>query len=93
MLAAIQRYLPQEIIFTPPPGGLFIWLGLSPGIDAEKLLPLACVQGVAFYPGTNFFPNPVEGRGYIRLNFASLLPEEIEEGVRRLGTAFQILKR
>src|ERR1051325_854504 len=39
MLSAIQRYLPAEIHFDPPQGGLFIWLQLPEKLSSEKLLP------------------------------------------------------
>jgi GntR family transcriptional regulator/MocR family aminotransferase len=84
MTGAIQRYLPESIRFTPPQGGLFIWLRLPEGVSSEALLPRACQQGVAFMPGTRFFPNPTDGEPYIRLNFSSQATEKVEEGIRRL---------
>lgn len=85
MLQAIQDYLPEDIQFIPPKGGLFVWLQLPLGISSEDLLPLACQQGVSFMPGTRFYPDPTEGDSYIRLNFACQMPERIEEGIKRLG--------
>jgi DNA-binding transcriptional MocR family regulator len=49
------------------------------------LLPRALQAGVEFSPGTRYFPEPDEGNVYIRLNFATHTPEEIDEGIRRLG--------
>lgn len=49
------------------------------------LLPLAMQAGVEFSPGTRYFPDPEEGKPFIRLNFAVRTPEEIDEGIRRLG--------
>ena len=91
MLAAIRRHLPAGCACFPPQGGLFIWLKLPAGISADNLLPLALEKGVEFAPGTRFFPNPAEGEPYIRLNFATCTPEEIEEGIRRLGEAIRII--
>lgn len=85
MSQAIQRYLPRDVGFTPPQGGLFIWLRLPAGVSSEALLPLACQQGMAFMPGTRFFPDPSQGEAYIRLNFAGQPPERIAEAIRRLG--------
>lgn len=87
MLQAVHRYLPPEVHVNSPKGGLFIWLRLPAGLSGEELLPRACREGVAFAPGGAFFPNPSEGREFVRLNFAAVPLEEIEEGVKRLGKA------
>lgn len=87
MLAAINRYLPGGVHVEPPQGGLFVWLRLPGGLSADDLLPLACQEGVNFAPGSNFFPEPSSGTSWLRLNFAARVPEQIEAGVQRLGTA------
>ena len=85
MVEAVQRYLPAGIEARVPQGGLFLWLRLPGGGSAEDLLPLAQAAGVRFAPGQRFFPNPEDGRSYLRLNFASHPPELLVEGIRRLG--------
>ncbi|GAB4436302.1 MAG: PLP-dependent aminotransferase family protein [Anaerolineae bacterium] len=92
MVAAIKRYLPAEVKINPPQGGLFIWLRLPENTSALDLLPLAAAAGVEFAPGSRFFANPTEGESYLRLNFATQTPEDIEEGVRRLGLALRRLR-
>ena len=91
MLAAIRRHLPADVSFDPPLGGLFIWLRLPDTLTSDELLPYACEEGVAFAPGSSYFPDPADGDHFLRLNFASLQPEEIEEGIQRLGKAIQKL--
>jgi GntR family transcriptional regulator/MocR family aminotransferase len=92
MLAAVRRYLPGVSVI-PAQGGLFLWLKLPEGVTCTALLPLALETGVEFAPGTRFFPEPCEGEGFIRLNFASRTEAEIEEGMRRLGKALQRLQK
>ncbi len=89
MLTAIRRYLPGEISCTVPQGGLYLWLRLPEGYHCLDLLPLAYEAGVEFTPGCWFFPNPVDGERFIRLNFAAQPPEMIQEGIRRLARAMQ----
>ena len=89
MLAAIRRHLPAEARANSPQGGLFIWLRLPEGMSVEKLSPLALAEGVEYSPGNWFFPQPQDGEGYVRLNFATCTPVEIEEGIRRLGAAMR----
>lgn len=90
MLQAIRRYFPSEVHVDPPKGGLFVWLRLPRGLSAEEILVLACRNGVAFAPGPGFFPDPSEGREFVRLNFAAVPVENIEEGIKRLGRALQL---
>jgi GntR family transcriptional regulator/MocR family aminotransferase len=89
MLSAIRRYLPREIHCPAPQGGLYLWLRLPQGYNSLDLLPYALEAGVEFTPGAWFFPNPADGEGYLRLNFATQPPELIEEGIRRLGAALR----
>ena len=85
MMLAIGRYLPADVRVAPPLGGLFVWLRLPEPLSADKLLPLACAAGVAFSPGSTFFPDAAQGTPFIRLNFAMQPPDEIEQGIKRLG--------
>lgn len=91
MLAAIQRYLPMGITSYPPQGGLFIWLRLPEHLSSLDLLPYARESGVEYAPGSRFFPDPEEGEGYLRLNFATHTPEDIDVGIQRLGIAMERL--
>ena len=40
---------------TAPEGGLFVWVTLPDGYDAEAILPRALERGVAFVPGKYFY--------------------------------------
>jgi GntR family transcriptional regulator/MocR family aminotransferase len=93
MLAAIRHHLPQGVSVIPPQGGLFMWLRLPEPLSSLRLLPLALEEGVEFAPGSIFFPEPAEGKPYLRLNFATQPPEAIEEGVQRLTRALERLTR
>ena len=93
MLEAINRYLPAAVTVTAPQGGLFLWLQLPQTVSAEKLLPIACEEGVAFAPGYRFYEDRLAGNRFIRLNFAGQPEEAIREGIRRLGKAMRRLER
>lgn len=85
MLAALERHLPEEVRWTHPEGGLFLWATLPEGLDAQEILTIALEKGkVAFIPGGPFFPNEPEPNT-MRLNFSYTSPERIEEGIARLG--------
>ncbi|MBN1874303.1 MAG: PLP-dependent aminotransferase family protein [Anaerolineae bacterium] len=91
MILAINRYLPPDVQVNPPQGGLFVWLRLPENISSLKLLPVAAEQGVEFAQGGIFFLNCSEGEAYARLNFATQTPEDIEQGIQRLGRALRRL--
>jgi len=85
MLAALKRYLPEEVRWTHPEGGLFLWVTLPEGLDAEEILKIALErERVAFIPGGPFFPGEPKPNT-LRLNFSYCSPERIEEGIARLG--------
>lgn len=90
MVTAVQRHLP-ETAFSIPQGGLFLWLKFADGFSSSQLLPAALSLGVEFAPGVRFFADPAEGEPYLRLNFASCTPQEIETGIRRLRQAVEMI--
>lgn len=86
MLAGMEEYFPEGVTWTRAQGGLFLWVTLPEGLDAEELLVEAIKEKVAFVPGTAFFANG-DGHNALRLNFSNARPAMIEEGIRRLGRA------
>ena len=84
MLSALARHMPAGTTWTVPEGGLFIWVKLPRGLDAEKLLAPAVAQKVAFVPGAPFFAKDAQ-RETLRLNFSNRGAELIEVGMERLG--------
>lgn len=90
MLEALTQYFPPEVTWTRPKGGLFLWVTLPEGMDAQKLFEVAVRENVAFVPGDCFYaPNghQEEGRRHMRLNFSAAPPEQIREGIKRLSIA------
>jgi 2-aminoadipate transaminase len=84
MLAAMEEYFPEEVKWTHPEGGMFLWVTLPEGSDATELLKQAMERNVVFVPGESFYPNG-GGRNTMRLNYSHDEPERIREGIGRLG--------
>src|SRR6185369_16501066 len=88
MGAALKKELGDAIAFTQPQGGLFFWARLTGAggkiSDAGEFAKKAIEQGVAFVPGAPFYANDPD-RSTLRLSFATVGIEKIEEGVGRLG--------
>ena len=87
MLAALETYFPDEIHWTYPQGGLFLWVTLPEGLDTAELLQDALAHKVAYVPGAAFHPNG-GGENTFRLNFSFCDPQRIETGIQRLGEVF-----
>ncbi|MCX6029905.1 MAG: PLP-dependent aminotransferase family protein, partial [Chloroflexi bacterium] len=85
MLAAMEQYFPSECSWTHPAGGLFLWARVPEWLDTADLLQEAIKFKVAYVPGFAFYSDPSRGRNTMRLNFSNALPEQIAEGIRRLG--------
>ncbi|MBW4719889.1 aminotransferase-like domain-containing protein [Saccharothrix obliqua] len=87
MIRALPSTLPPGASWSDPDGGMFVWVELPDGVDTGELLPKALAQDVAFVPGAPFYattPNP----STMRLSFTTNTVPQIEEGMRRLATAF-----
>jgi 2-aminoadipate transaminase len=86
MLGSLDRYLPGEVNWTQPQGGLFLWVKLPEEVDCLKVLEDAIEEKVVFVPGTAFYPDG-RGRDALRVTFATCPTDMIDEGIRRLGKA------
>ncbi len=84
MAAALQAHMPTGVHWQVPQGGMFFWLTLPEGMDATALLPKAVAAGVAFVPGSTFFPEGGHGHT-LRLSFVTVPPERIAEGIAALA--------
>lgn len=84
MVAMIEELFPDEIHFTLPEGGMFLWITLPEGASAMALFEAAARRNVVFVPGDPFH---VDGRGgnTLRLNFSNTDAAEIETGMTRLA--------
>src|SRR5690625_69046 len=88
MLDAMDEHFPQEVRWTRPEGGMFIWVTLPKGLDAEALLLKAIDEHVAFVPGTPFYPTAAgadEHKNTLRLSFVTVSEARIREGIAILG--------
>lgn len=83
MLAALARYAPDDVNWTRPEGGMFIWLQLPAHLDAADLLEQALRQDIAFVPGGAFFTDG-SGANTLRLSFSLADEAQIELGIFKL---------
>lgn len=91
VLKACARNLPTGSTHTRPEGGMNLWVTLPDGLDTTALCRPAERAGVSYLPGKAFEVSGDHSRS-LRLSFAGLTPEQIEEGMRRLGKLFKSAK-
>jgi 2-aminoadipate transaminase len=84
MLAGLPDALPEGSVWNRPEGGMFLWVRLPESYDTTALLPKVVEQDVAYVPGAPFHAGEPD-RSTLRLCFVTQTPEEIGEGLRRLG--------
>jgi 2-aminoadipate transaminase len=91
MLAALDRYMPPEVSWTHPSGGLFLWVHFPKDVNVRTLFEEAVRRDVAFVPGDCFFPIP-NPPPTARLNFSCMDEDRIFEGIRRLSEAIGVIQ-
>ena len=84
MYAALTEYAGERLEFARPRGGMFMWCRTRADIDTRDLLETARREKVFFVPGIAFYPRDPDLRTF-RLSFATMAPDQIVEGIRRLA--------
>ena len=84
MQAALLQHLPPGCHWRAPVGGMFFWVTLPSQLDAVALLPRAVEAGMAYVPGSAFFPHGGHANT-LRLSFVTSTPAQIESGVAALA--------
>ena len=90
LVAALQEHIP-EARFVVPGGGYFLWLTLEDDAATPELLVAARAEGVAFVAGPDFMLDG--GEASLRLSFASVPSDRIDEGVARLAAALDHIRQ
>ena len=93
MLAALARAMHGlDVTWTYPAGGMFLWLRLPEGMDAQKLLPAAVARHVAFVPGAPFYADSSVGKAdprTLRLSYVTATSSDIDTGIAALADAIR----
>jgi 2-aminoadipate transaminase len=84
MVAALERDLAHNAVWSRPEGGYFLWLDLPPGVGGEGLLALAGEKEVTFIKGADFYFHG-GGEEAARLAYSFATATEIDDGIARLA--------
>ena len=85
MIESLEKYLPKEIEFTRPEGGLFLWCTLPENVDMNAFVKRAIENKVAVVPGTTFNCDTTAPSRCFRLNYSTPSDENIVKGCKILG--------
>jgi DNA-binding transcriptional MocR family regulator len=88
MIGALKGATPEGASWSDPDGGMFVWLRLPGQVDSAALLRSALERDVAFVPGAPFYAGTPD-HATLRLSFSTYTPEEITEGMARLGAVLR----
>ena len=88
MIAAMEKYFPEEVRFTRPEGGMFLWVTMPKHISSRDILEIVLPQKLAFVPGDTMY---VDGTGFntMRLNYSNSPEDKIDKGIKILGDAIK----
>lgn len=84
-LAALERFMPSDVVWTRPAGGFFIWLTLPPQVFAQQVKQQAWQRGVLVAAGEGFFVHPSAGEHHLRLAYSCAAPDALERAIRTLA--------
>lgn len=84
MVNAMKEHFPEEVKYTVPKGGMFIWARLPRNVSAREMFQKATQEGIAYVPGDAFYVDG-DGKNCMRLNFTNASDEQIVDGIKRLG--------
>lgn len=84
MDASLREFMPEDIRWTHPEGGMFLWVTCPERVDTGEMMIEAVQRKVLFVPGRDFFPDG-SGLRYLRLNFSNASPQNIHDGIQRLA--------
>jgi DNA-binding transcriptional MocR family regulator len=82
-----QSFAPDELEFSLPQGGLYIWCRWRRAVDMEAVLLRAQQKGVSVAPGRAFFAGPPDEKCF-RICFTASSERDLPEAIRLLAEAF-----
>jgi 2-aminoadipate transaminase len=87
MLVALAATFPENVRWTNPAGGMFIWVELPKHVDTVCLLEASLArENIAFVPGVAFAVPGSDAGHCLRLSFSNVSPERITDGIARLSS-------
>ncbi len=93
MLKVLDEYMPADVKFTRPQGGIFLWCSLPEGYELSEFVKRCSEKNVFVVPGTAFLPDESEPTRSFRLNYSMPSDEEIERGIKLLAQVVEEMRK
>ncbi|WIV10943.1 PLP-dependent aminotransferase family protein [Proteiniborus sp. MB09-C3] len=84
IIKSIKKYMPKQVKYTLPQGGLNFWFSLPSSYSANELYKLCLKNGITIAPGS-LFDIWQRDTKYFRLSIASVHKDEIDFGIAKLS--------
>ena len=81
LVQALERWLPADLSFERPRGGISLWARVTPGVDLRRWTEACEERGVRVNSGEHYTFDGHEP-GALRLVFSALTPAELRRAVR-----------
>ncbi|NLG15815.1 MAG: PLP-dependent aminotransferase family protein [Fibrobacter sp.] len=81
MLDALEKHMPENVTWTKPRGGFYIWVTMPQDIDSSRVFEESIKRGAAFVIGSAFDPHGSRNNSF-RLAFSHTPEERISEGIQ-----------
>lgn len=88
----LKELLKEDIDFSLPSGGFYIWCRILSQFNSRKFLHEALKNGVSFVPGDAFYTSGTENKSF-RLCFTSNNEKDLKEAVLRLHRTLMQIKK
>lgn len=92
MISTLEKYMPKDVSFTRPQGGIFLWCSLPEGMKLSDFIARCSDKNVFVVPGTAFLPNESEPTRSFRLNYSMPTDDEIENGIKIIAQVIESLR-
>jgi 2-aminoadipate transaminase len=89
MLNEMEKHFSDQVTYTSPEGGMFIWVHLPSHVDTDAFVKEALKRKVAVVPGAAFLTDDSQECHAFRMNFSTPSREDIIKGVKILGDMTQ----
>lgn len=93
MLKALDEYMPADVKFTRPQGGIFLWCSLPEWYELSEFVSRCSEKNVFVVPGTAFLPDESKPTRSFRLNYSMPSDEEIERGIKLLAEVIEEMRK
>ncbi len=80
----IQRYFPNNVTYSVPEGGYFVWVKLPNGIDSKAIYQALLQQKITVAYG-KLFSSDSKFQDHLRLNTSMPVNEALENAIKEIG--------